>query len=352
MKFNFSSRYKFSSNGMSESELEFFSTFEHKLLPDTVSESEYYGAGEIIRKYCFYPEFFPIRSRNFHGPDQWDKISEYFVNAKEKYFGLYSKRLLCDFRSRTRNKVSFVIQSPAWIYYKNNKEKFNNLKSGSIFFLSHSTFWTHLQTDSDKVIQFINSFPPEMQPVSICMHFVDIQKNYHLPFLEKNIPVYTAGHWRNKYFIHNFFEIVKHFKFAFGNKFGSQFLYCTMIGIKSILYDDIETKKIEEQDPNNLNAIEQGYTFNQLKKVTAVFSDKTNVITLEQKQLVEEELGIKDGISILHLSFLLYISYFHWFFTSFFKTAKRFAFNNGKKAKNAAIKIMRTLLESSNKFDG
>jgi len=39
-----------------------------------------------------------------------------------------------------------------------------------------------------------------------------------------------------------------------------------MIGVKSILYDDIETKKVEVKDTNYFNAIESGYTYNQIKK--------------------------------------------------------------------------------------
>jgi len=68
--------------------------------------------------------------------------------------------------------------------------------------------------------------------------------------------------------------------------------------------------------------------------------------------LVEEELGIKDGISVLHLSLLLYIAYFHWLFTSFPTIAKSSALNMRKKARRAAIKIMKLLKGSTDKTGG
>lgn len=304
-------KYKYTRNGMSKEELENYSQLRHTFPFNTVMESEWYGTGTVLRKYLYYPKILPIRIRITHGPSVWDQVTDHFIEAKEYYSALYSRRLTLNFEERTSRKC-FQFQSPFWIYYKKNRNKFKSSKSGTIFFLSHSTFWTEVETSHQSVIGYLNNLPKSMLPISICMHFVDIQKKRHIPFLDAGFRIYTAGNWENKWFIHNFFEIVSNYKYAVSNTFGSQFLYCTMIGVKSIIYQKITTSVVHQEDTNEIAAYDKGYSFLRQNEVVSAFLDKSDTITSLQQSIVEEELGIKEGLSMFNMSFVLYKAYIQW----------------------------------------
>jgi hypothetical protein len=146
--------------------------------------------------------------RNFHGPSQWDYITDHLFHTKEKYTGFYSKRLKDDFENKTGRKA-YVIKAPFWVYAKKNKIVKSDKAKGTLYFHSHSTFWSDIQTDTPAIIAYLKQLPTSMQPISVCLFFVDIQKGRHKSFQEAGFPVFTAGSWYNDWFAHNFFEIAK-----------------------------------------------------------------------------------------------------------------------------------------------
>jgi hypothetical protein len=334
---NTNGKYFYQCQGMSSIELDYYSQFEHNRPNNTVSETEYYGTGKILRNSCLYPSSWPIRLRIIHGPSQWDYLQDYFIEAKEPFSGLYSKRLKRDFDNRTSRK-SFIIKSPFWVYYKNHESEINIKKKGTIFFLSHSTHWDTKVTEHDLVIEYLQNLPEYMQPVAICIYYLDVQNGVQFPYMEKNIPVFTVGTFNNNYFIHNFFEIIKNYKYCLSNSFGSQIFYCTMIGIPSMLINELAPSFHSLTNINDIKALERGEKFLQLTKVKELFSSTDLKITPEQLSIIEEELGIKDGVSMFTLSVLLYYSFFLWKITNLPSGLRRYTSKKIKTLLNITIK--------------
>ncbi len=311
--FKINPKYTFKSDGMSESELLYFSKFENSFVKNTIEESELYGNGEIIRQYCFYPKSFPIAMRNFHGISQWDFVTDHILRSPEKYIGLYSKRLVNDYELRT-GKKAYHLQAPFAVYVKKNKIRKLPQAKGTIFFHAHSTYWTDKSSDTETIIAYLKNLPSTMQPVSISMFFVDIQKGRHKPYIEAGFPIYTSGSWKSKAFVHNFFEIIRNFEYCLSNEIGSHVFYCTVIGLKTTILN-IKPTILSNTD---YNSIASGRTINdhkQVQRVKSVFGEIKDHVTPEQRKIVEEELGITEGISLFRQSLIMYKAWGDFFLT-------------------------------------
>ncbi len=101
--------------------------------------------------------------------------------------------------------------------------------NGSIFFHAHSTFWTDKVTDYARIFQQFQHLPKEFHPISICMFFVDIQKERHKIYIENGFSVYTMEIEAS--ILQKIYEIVKNYKYALSNSVGSNIFYCINLGI-------------------------------------------------------------------------------------------------------------------------
>ena len=291
---------------MNEEELQFHSALEQKISKHSFEDTERYGIGKYLKKYGFYPTSFPVLFHTMHGPSQWDVVTPHMLNSKSEIFGFYSKRLVDDWKTKSDKKV-YLLKSPNYIYAK--KVKRNPSANGSVFFHSHSTFWTDRYTNYDIVFSELNKLPKEFYPISVCMHFVDIQKGLHLPYIEKGYPVFTAGNWNHPFFMENFYEIIRNFKYAISNSIGSNVFYCVDFGLPFSVIKGYP--KIVKNTDNNIKTTKPNIEHKQYQKNLKLFTGIHNQISIEQLKLVNEELNPEGALSRLQLSFVLYRALFN-----------------------------------------
>ncbi len=300
--------YKFKEGGMNEEELIFHSRLESTYPKNTIIETESYGLGKHLRAYGFYPFFLPILIHTDHGPNQWDHVTPHMLNSKADFFGFYSKRLVIDWYNKTKKKA-LLLQSPFVSYKHASRIQKSPTANGSIFFHAHSTFWTDKVTDYARIFQQFQHLPKEFHPISICMFFVDIQKERHKIYIENGFSVYTAGNWKHPFFTENFYEIVKNYKYALSNSVGSNIFYCINLGIPFSIIDGEPTLGSNI----DLNILQSGKEISdhiQVQKNYTLFKGLNLTITDEQLELVNHELGIVEHTGRLKLSFVLYSALF------------------------------------------
>lgn len=297
-------RYTFNHNGMSEDELIFHSYCETKYANHTVIETERYGLGKYLRKYGFYPSFLPILLHADHGPNQWDFVTPHMLNSSASFFGFYSKRLVIDWLEQTKKKA-LLLKSPFVFYKESNDIKQLPNSQGSIFFHAHSTYWTDKETNFDLIFKQFDKLPKNFHPISICLHFVDVQKGRHKVYLDRGYAVYTAGSWKHPYFIENFYEIVKNFKYSLSNSVGSNLFYCINLGLPFSILEG-EPTIIANTDPNTIKSGKSFIEHKQIQKNYILFKGLNNSITQEQLEFVNHELGLKEYASRFKVSLVLY----------------------------------------------
>ena len=84
------------------------------------------------------------------------------------------------------------------------------------------------------------SFQPEpendMKPVCVNIFTNDILKGLHVPFMNRGMPVYSAGNISDIRFVDRFYDILRHFKYSVSNTPGSYMFYSVEMGIPFSLY--------------------------------------------------------------------------------------------------------------------
>ncbi len=270
--------------------------------------SEVYGFGKYIRKYAFYPVALPLFISTDHGPTQHDVPNQMDLSTPMPIHFFHSPRMVRSWKAVSEKPCS-VLYSPFVFYRRSRNITLSPSAKGTIVFPTHSTHHIDTSADWDTYIKQLRDLPERFQPVSACLYFLDIQKGLHKVFLNRGVPVYTAGHWLDRNFIENFYDIIRQFKYATSNSVGSYLFYCVEMGLPFFLYGLRATK----HNRGDLNTIQGTYTnvsYVQTRKIESLFSHISDHITEEQRRAVLTELGITEGTPRIKMSLLLYRSLF------------------------------------------
>ena len=310
---------KYNKNGFSESKL-------LNLCSDKMNRSifrwaswapywtaEIYGFGKYIRKYGYYPSFLPLCIDTDHGAGRVDHPFNHELESDSPVM-FYHSSLSIENWKKYSTKPSHVLFSPFVFYRRKNNIRKSSSAKGTIAFYSHSIESIDNLLDPEIYIKQLLNLPAVFQPVSVCLHHTDIKKGDYKIFLKHNIPVYTAG-GLGPLFVERFYNILRNFSFATSNMVGSYLYYAVEMGLPFSIYGtnpkfinrNNDNFKIGEWDPYQ--------EFVNYRQVYNLFKGLNTKITVEQKIIVEDGLGISDGVSRYEMATILYWSFFKWFFS-------------------------------------
>lgn len=266
--------------------------------------SEVYSNDKSYRDYGFYPSFLPLYIYSDHGIAS--VVSKHEIENDAECMVVFSKEK-AELYKKFSDKPCVVCIAPlVWYRHSRKIEQVKNAK-GTIAFPAHSTMDVNVEFDEVKYIRELKALPKEMQPVCVCLHMHDINQNRHKIYLEHGIPVYTAGNAFDVRFAERYYNIIKNFKFSTSNLIGSYSYYCTEMGIPFSLFGT-QCKYFNVFDPN-LPKGEFNYKDFIYKRAEKLFTGLYKEVTSEQRQFVEEYLGVNDSISRVKFSSILYKAY-------------------------------------------
>ncbi|WP_226389031.1 hypothetical protein [Penaeicola halotolerans] len=192
---------------------------------------ERYGFGKELRRFAKIPSFFPLRINAHHGIYMWDKPHPREYTNSHLAMLVFSESYKEQW-DKLSNKPCYVIKHPFLLYKKRNKIKYEGEENkGSVFFLVHSSTDIDASYDPYEIIEKLKSLPDEFKPVTICLYYMDILKDRHLPFIDNGFTCVTAGHMYNTEFIDNFYQILTNHKYALSNQIGSHTFYTLDLGV-------------------------------------------------------------------------------------------------------------------------
>ena len=271
--------------------------------------AEVYSFGRHIRNYAFYPSFLPLHIYTDHGPGCY--ITEIPKHEFEHdascqfYHSADSVKLF----KKSSDKPCYTMLSPfAWCRKVRKIQQSDNAR-GTLAFPAHSTQDIDLVSDIEEYIEQLKKLPEEFQPVSVCLHMHDINKDQHKIFMKHNIPVYTAGNAFDQRFAERFYDILKNYKYTTSNMIGSYTYYSIEMGIPFSLYG----KEAKYENKGNANMVIGEMPLNlfyDYYKISETFKGLYKIITEDQKKIAEISLGINEGISRIEMAKLLYYAYF------------------------------------------
>ncbi len=212
-------------------------------------------------------------------------------------------------RLQAWNKISdipgAVIGSPFVHYRKSRKIEKDAAAAGTIAFPAHSTQLTETVFDIDAYCKQLLSLPEEYHPITICIHFYDIARKRDEIYKKYGFNIVTAGPpiVPGFEFVEKFYEILKKHKYATSNLMGTYSFYAVEMGIPFFIYGEpVVLEKQEEKSPPTISRYTD-YPMGAL--ATRIFQGPTQVISEEQKNFVDEELGVHDCLSGSELRELL-----------------------------------------------
>lgn len=273
--------------------------------------AEIYGFGKHIREYGFYPLELPLFINTDHGISlhEFPLKSELESSAPIQFY--HSTRRVRDWK-KVSEKPCYVMFSPFVFYRRNNNIKQAPDAKGTLAYPAHTTPLIDDHSDIELYIQQLKTLPEEYQPVSVCLHYHDINKGQHKLFLRHNIPVFTAGNPHDYRFTERFYEIIKNFKYTTSNLVMSCLFYSVEMDIPHFLYGN----RPEYINKGDSNLKEGKYEPDKMSKVLQyainLFTGMPNHISSEQKGFVEKELGVNDGVSRMKMAFLLRYLYYKY----------------------------------------
>lgn len=252
--------------------------------------NELYSIGRLYREYAGYPQCLPVFTMSDHGVC-WDVAYpwEAEVEATDRFF--WSEGKIRDFARLSDKHCHRVLQPLVWYRRKHGIERSADAR-GTIAFPSHACPWTECEFDVDAYIKVLKELPSEMQPVSVCIYWTDVQRGLAKPFLDAGLPVYTAGHSKDVRYVDRFYDLLRHFRYTTGNALGTYTFYSVEMGIPFSLvgpdycYLDISAdgaeRKVQEKPPVK-------------QSLEDLFRGIFREITEEQRRKVSEQLGGEDG---------------------------------------------------------
>lgn len=276
---------------------------------------EIYSFGRYIRQYGYYPIFLPLTIYSDHAPELINNKPYTHELESDAPVMFYHSLHAVDVWKNFSKKPCYSLYSP-FVFYrrKNNIKKLDN-SNGTIAFYSHSTDVIDNILDPELYIKQLLELPEKFQPVSVCLYDNDVRKGIYKIFLKHNIPVYTAGNSKSKFFAERFYSILKNFSFATSNAIGSYLFYAVEMNIPFSIYGDGPIY-INKGDKNiKFGKYDSYQEFPIYKEIYGLFKGLNTEITDEQKLIVEDGLGINTGVSRRKMAILLYGSFLKWFFS-------------------------------------
>lgn len=267
---------------------------------------KFYGLDTLIKDYAGLPSNVPLLCHFDHA---WTPLPDAYGDliTEDPLMLVMSRR-----RLQAWNKVSsipaVIIGSPFVHYRKSRKIEKDVAASGTIAFPAHSTQLTEAVFDIDKYCKQLLSLPLEYQPITICLHFHDLARKRDEIYKKYGFKIVTAGPPAvpGFEFVEKFYEILRNHQYATSNQVGTYAFYAVEMGIPFFVFG--EPAVLEKQEEKSAPTKSSYTDYPMGAFATKIFQGPTQVISEEQKNFVEEELGVHDCLSGIKLRELLIAS--------------------------------------------
>ena len=191
--------------------------------------SEWYGIGNVLRDLLGLPPGFPLNVNLHHGPCLTEKTID-FYDADDRPV-LVCRRSFLPIAGRRPGKIALNCGTMQVHYRRRAGVVPRPDRRGTLAFPRHSTHHVRSVFDADAYAEQLLGLPPRFQPVVVCLYWKDILHNQAKPFLDRGLPVVTAGHMADPTFVERLYALMSRFRYVTGNDVGSHATFALEMGI-------------------------------------------------------------------------------------------------------------------------
>lgn len=271
-------------------------------------EVNYYGTEALLRYIYDLPNWISLYFLDiFHSLPAVDRASERIKRNRFKHLFVYGMPQVKTHEQYV--KRVYPIGAP-FVNYRHKAGIVQSASaSGTTVFPSHTSIIARAELDWVAFAEEVANLPTVFHPVRVCLFYLDIELGRAQPFLERGIPVVTAGHKLDFNFPVRFYQIVSQSRWVAGNHIGSFAYYAIEMGIPFFFLGP-EASYIFYTERNDMGGKvgeefklkSQVYTPSafeeELKLFTPPFApDGTPILRPETRAYVLDRLGIPPVVS-------------------------------------------------------
>ncbi len=262
-----------------------------------LKEMQIYGYNALIRQYTGYPSWLFLPCHSEHGIMMKGEILESDLQT-DKPLMLIGARYSYDLW-KERSELPAILSGSPFVHHRRKHQiEQSGDASGSVAFPAHTVPGIKAHFDIEKYCEQLRELPNEFQPVTICLHWQCVKIGRDEIYRRAGFDVTCAGHYRQRHFARNFYEILRRHRYSTSNLVGSYLFYSVEMNIPFFLTGDTPTFTSNGAD---INAPKGDYTTDFWPEIAIVKkafnTGPTTTITREQRELVEEAVGINDCVS-------------------------------------------------------
>lgn len=254
--------------------------------------NDFYGQASVIKRYCRLPESYQLKSVVEHGVMYTDEMWHYDKEACLASNLAFSHDR-AEIQRKDSGKPSIAIGS-GFHYAKGivDREQKPVDRMGTIAFPCHSSHTIQYVFDYEDYADKLVSLPSWMQPVYVCMYWKDILSGKHKPYVDRGLPIVTAGHMFDRDFLIRSYDICRRFQYAVGNDIGSYLYNAVSSGcVFFYLHSSLIEIRVPETEVKNVAHGREDYT--QLQEYCArLFAAPYESLSPEQEAFINRFVGM------------------------------------------------------------
>ena len=250
-------------------------------------EDRKYGNNRIIRLLTGFPDELALPCRYEHGHIPGNSKPGNDLKTRKRVMLVFNQRRL-DIWKQYSKKKAYILGSP-FVHYRRLKQiERAPDAAGTVVFPLHSTLKEMSDFDRDAYCASLKKLDPKFFPLKICLHEHDFSLGFDSFYRNHGFDIVSAGVREETEFVDHFYDILRHCKYATSNAFGSYIFYAVEMGIPFFTYGD-QSPSRSDNPPDKITQYGPW--------IESLFTTYPEVlITEQQQQAVEEEIGIQGAI--------------------------------------------------------
>lgn len=268
-----------------------------------------YSMGAIYRKYfdIKLPKYFPNSFHYEHGWYSSNKAVITDMDIPQKLMFVMNerrKKIYEDELKRLNIKKDVIVTgSPFFMYRKLMKLEKSKTAKGTIVFPSHSTYDIEVRYNIENFCKELESLPEKYKPFKVCLHWCDYKKTDIVnKYKSLGYEVVTAGFPNRSNdikFVERYYDILSSVNYSISNEIGTYTFYSVEMGIPFSLIDENGLVRCNNGDVNLNNwNIKDEFKLSDISPIVndaeEIFTGINDIITNEQREFVEIEMGIRE----------------------------------------------------------
>ena len=254
------------------------------------SPNNNYGFGYVMKKYAGYPLEEPIYATFPHGMYLHDRVvSKSELDAPLPAHLNFPPFSTPTWKKAAKKKKVIPFASPFHYALKLFQcETPVEERQGTLFLPLHSTRMVDVKFDTQAIIKELRDLPEEFLPVTVCIHWQDIEYGLDKIFRDAGFDIVCAGHLTDCNYLFRWLHLATRHKMVCHSGIGSALFYSIIADIPFWLTKENSTIHLKESfKPFNKDTPKFSKSSLQKQdKLREVFSEPTGVITEAQREIV------------------------------------------------------------------